>query len=125
HDGQHRGDVVQVHEGGGQHDRQRTDTHTDNRGEQRQARGHQGAEGEDQDDEGDADADDLTGGLDLDGIAESGAAGLDTHAQVTALVQGIVDGRPVVIVDIFRAGHIDVEGGVTDACVIAEHPQVG
>ena len=89
HRGEHRRAGVDVRERGHRGDAGDAEGDAEHRGHDRQARGDEGAEGQEQDDERDGDADQLRGAARFGLHVGAGAVGLDGQPVVTGVVHGV------------------------------------
>ena len=124
HHRQHRGDVVQCHQRGGQGDGQGADGHAHHGHDQRHARRHQGAECEDQNDGGHRQANDFGGFFHPDGITIAGPAGFYLQAFGPAQVHGVRNDFALLRGHIGGDRHIHGEGSEADAPVGADQAEV-
>ena len=109
---------------GGNKHAQRAESHANDGGHQGHSRGHQRAEGENEHEEGDAQADDLRGGIDCDLIAKSGAIAFDRKAAVAGDIHRLRDGVLICLLHAIRRLGVKIEGGICDGLIVIYHREV-
>ena len=124
HDGQNRGHIIELNPVGGNEHAQRAESHANDGGHQGHPRGHQRAEGENEHEEGDAQADNLGGGIDRDFIAEAGTITLYGEAAVAGNVHCLGNGVFIGLLHAIGRLGVEIKGGIGNGLVIIDHGEV-